>query len=70
MSEELKDFLAKRGPDFCDPAVWQRRDQIAVAAMQAIVSACGYQGQVHYDQWMVAANAYMLADAMIEQGRK
>lgn len=70
MSENLNDFLSRRDFSVGMENTVTRRDEIAIAAMQAIVSACGYQGQVNYDQWVVASNAYMLADAMIQQGRK
>lgn len=66
--DEFKEFLDRRDFSFSQGVSESvtRRDEIALAAMQAIVSACGYQGRVDYNPWEVSRNAYELADAMLE----
>lgn len=46
------------------------RDYFAARAMQGILSAAGHKGDIDYDDDVVAENAYLMADAMLEARKK
>lgn len=41
------------------------RDYFAARAMQGLISAAGYRGQVNYVEAVLADSAYLMADAML-----